>query len=269
MISFPNGKINIGLQVTGKRPDGYHDLQTVFYPLAIKDVLEVINDSTSLVFSSSGLDTGAANTENLCVKAWQLLKKDHSTLPPVHIHLHKAIPVGAGLGGGSADAAFCLQLLNKKFNLGLSKVQLVIYALKLGSDCPFFLINKPCFATGRGEQLEEIDLDLSAYNILVVNPGIHINTGWAFSQIIDLTPVPDLKKLIAQPVSKWKETIVNDFEKVVFASHQEIGELKIEMYQKGATYAAMSGSGSSIFGIFPKGTVPVLNFPGNYFSKWL
>lgn len=269
MISFPNGKINIGLQLTGKRPDGFHDLQTVFYPVAIKDVLEVIDDNSSLIFSSSGLHTGTTNTENLCVKAWHLLKKDFSTLPLVKIHLHKAIPVGAGLGGGSADAAACLQLLNTKFNLGLSDIQLAGYALQLGSDCPFFLINKPCYATGRGEHLEEIALDLSAYDMLLVNPGIHINTGWAFSQIKNFSSLIDLKKAVAQPIVQWKDTIFNGFEKVVFAAHPEIEKIKNELYDAGAMYAAMSGSGSSVYGIFNKSSNPLLSFPANYFSKWL
>lgn len=265
MITFPNGKINIGLQVTGKRHDGFHDLQTIFYPISIKDVLEII-DSPILNFSSGGLHIDAS--QNLCVQAYNLLKKDFQ-IPPVHIHLHKLIPVGAGLGGGSADATSCLQLLNEKCKLDLTTMQLNNYALALGSDCPFFLLNKPCYATGRGEKLEEIALDLSSYKILLVHPGIHINTGWAFSQLNINTNFSDLKKNVSQPVTKWKENILNDFEKPVFTAYPAIEALKNEMYQHGALYAAMSGSGSSVFGIFTKDSTPILNFPPDYFSKWV
>jgi len=266
MIAFPNAKINIGLQITGKRNDGYHDLQTVFYPVALKDVLEITDNTSSFIFNSSGIVTGAM--ENICVKAFHLLEKDFS-LPPVQIYLHKTIPVGAGLGGGSADAAFCLQLLDKKFNLQLTIKQLSHYALQLGSDCPFFIINKPCLATGRGEQLEEISLDLTGYRILLVNPGIHVKTSWAFSKFSRYNRDRELKKNISNPVTDWKDTIFNDFEGVVFDEHPEIKELKKEIYHCGAIYASMSGSGSSVFGIFSKNSQPILNFPDNYFIDWL
>ena len=185
MIVFPNCKINLGLHILGKREDGFHNLETVFYPLLFRDALELIpatNNTTEIEFTGSGLAVDGNVSDNLCVKAYYLLKKNFPQLPLVKIHLHKAIPMGAGLGGGSADAAFMLKLLNEKFNLNISTPQLLNYALELGSDCPFFIINKPCIATGRGEILEEIEVDLSAYKIVLINPGIHINTGWAFSQ---------------------------------------------------------------------------------------
>ena len=186
MIVFPNCKINLGLNVLGKRPDGYHNIETVFYPLPFYDVLEVIQSSNNqqpveLFLSGNKIEGKTEN--NLCVKAYHLLKKDFPQLPPVKIYLHKVIPAGAGLGGGSADGAFTLILLNDKFHLQLSQQQLLNYALQLGSDCPFFIINKPCFAQQRGEILEPIQLNLSAYKLIIINPGIHVNTGWAFTQV--------------------------------------------------------------------------------------
>jgi 4-diphosphocytidyl-2-C-methyl-D-erythritol kinase len=187
VIAFPNCKINLGLHILQKRADGFHDLETVFYPIPLRDGLEIIQNASAspnqIEFTLSGLAIDAKPEDNICVKAYHLLKKDFPQLPPVKMHLHKTIPSGAGLGGGSADGAFTLLLLNKKINLDLNEEQLTQYALQLGSDCPFFIINKPSYATGRGENLQAIELDLSSYQIVVVNPGIHINTGWAFSQI--------------------------------------------------------------------------------------
>ena len=188
MVSFPNCKINLGLNIVNKRNDGYHDFETVFFPIHLKDALEII-EKEKFEFSTSGLPIEGEPEKNLCIKAYQLLKKDFPQLPAVQMHLHKAIPMGAGLGGGSADGAFTLKLLNKKFDLSLSEKQLINYSLQLGSDCPFFILNKPCFATGRGEILEQIDLDLSEYKILIVHPAIHISTAWAFSTIKPLKPV--------------------------------------------------------------------------------
>lgn len=267
MITFPNGKINIGLQVTNKRNDGYHDIETIFYPVKVKDVLEIIQ-SPAFSFNNSGLAIEKNTTANLCEQAYYLLKKDFD-LPPVQIHLHKAIPIGAGLGGGSADAAFCLQLLNNKFNLQLGHEQLSNYALKLGSDCPFFLVNEPCFATGRGEKLKAVSLDLSAYKILLINPGIHIDTAWAFSQLLNINFSGDQERSILQPVITWKESLYNVFEKPVFEAYPEIAAIKSEMYLQGALYAAMSGSGSSVYGIYTKNATPVLKLPVNYFLKWV
>ena len=271
MVSFPNCKINIGLQVIGKRADGYHDLQTVFYPIYIKDALEIIdNDSAiDISFSATGLNIDGNIENNLCLKAYHLLKKDFPELPALSMHLHKIIPIGGGLGGGSADAVFTLQSINKQYSLALTASQLKNYAVRLGSDCAFFLINKPCFAGGRGDLLKEIPVDLSDYKILVVNPGININTSWAFSALKNKTAHPDLKDLVKTPVSEWPKNIHNDFEEPVFNLYPEINVLKENIYNAGATYASMSGSGSSIYGIFELDRIVNINFPAHYFYKWV
>ncbi len=270
MLVFPNCKINLGLNILRKREDGFHDIETVFYPLPFHDALELVQNTQNnfpIEFTGTGLSVDGAAEDNLCVKAYHLLKKDLPQLPAVKLHLHKTIPTGAGLGGGSADAAFMLKLLNDKFGLNLSTPQLLDYALQLGSDCPFFIINKPCFATGRGEFLEEISLDLSAYKIVLVNPGIHINTGWAFSQIDPASANRSVKEIVQQPIETWKAELINDFEAPVFSAHPEIKEIKEELYQQGAVYASMSGSGSTVVGIFESSVSPSL-FPGkNYFIK--
>ena len=250
MISFPNCKINLGLRILRKRNDGYHDLETVFFPLPHYDIIELIHGSEDLVFSGSGLRVAGDPANNLCFKAIQLLKKDFPELPAMRMHLHKNIPMGAGLGGGSADGAFTLQLINQKFRLGLSREQLLNYALQLGSDCPFFIINKPCVAYGRGEQLEEIGVDLSGYGILLVHPGIHVNTADAFSGIEPAIPAKSVKDIIQQPVSSWKNELINDFETTVFKKHPAIKSIKDSLYSGGAVYASMTGSGSTVFGIF-------------------
>lgn len=272
MVVFPNCKINIGLRIVSKRPDGFHNLETIFFPVGLKDALEIIEapgNSLPVTWSQSGIEIPGAVTDNLCIKAYQSLKTEFPHIPPVNIHLLKAIPLGAGLGGGSADAAFMLKAMNEKFSLHLSGQQLIQYALQLGSDCPFFIINKPCFATGRGELLEEINPDLSNYKILMVNPGIHINTGWAFSKIKPGTPENSLKTLASLPINEWQENIHNDFEKPVMDAHPEMTELKQEIIAMGAVYASMSGSGSTFYGIFHKNDTPALNFPANYFQKWV
>jgi 4-diphosphocytidyl-2-C-methyl-D-erythritol kinase len=271
MVVFPNCKINIGLNILGKREDGYHNLQTIFFPAAVNDVLEIIeyDGEEDVQFSSSGIHVPGKAENNLCIKAYHLLKKDFPNLPHVQMHLHKSIPMGAGLGGGSADAAFALQLLNRKFSLDLSKKQLLENALQLGSDCPFFIINKPCFATGRGEILEPVELNLSAYKIFIINPGIHISTSLAFSQITVSENKEDLQQLIAKPITNWKETIFNDFEKEVFEIYPEIGAIKNELYNQGALFASMSGSGSTLYGIFKKDAVTKMNFPAHYFQRWV
>lgn len=294
MISFPNCKINLGLQILNKREDGYHNLATVFYPLPLKDALEVVrkddgkttHDSpltTHVNFSSTGLQIAGDTANNLCVKACHLLKKDFPSLPPVLMHLHKAIPMGAGLGGGSADGAFALKLLDEKFQLNLTNEQLIAYALQLGSDCPFFILNKPCYATGRGEVLEPIALDLSAYCFAIVNPGIHVNTGWAFANLSgrsadsnkqsdsfqrpDSEQRPNLKQIIQQPISTWKHQLINDFEEPVCKAHPEIAAIKQQLYDAGAVYASMTGSGSTVFGIFEKEPSLSAKFNDSYFLK--
>lgn len=272
MVVFPNCKINIGLNITGKRTDGYHDLQTIFYPLPIRDALEIIENKNSdddVIFTNSGHDIVDVTGENICVKAYRILKKDYPALPPVKMHLHKNIPIGAGLGGGSADGAFVLELMNEKFELNLSDGQLLSYALQLGSDCPFFIINQPCFATGRGENLQPILLDLSAFEVLVINPGIHVSTAKAFALLPQPKEPMPLKLLVTQPISTWKTVITNDFEMPVFQLHPEIGMLKELLYKAGAVYASMSGSGSTVYGIFHRGERPAFNLPPQYFFCWV
>ena len=281
MVVFPNAKINLGLNIIRKRADGYHDLETVFYPIFIKDALEIIQHNTDcsisaieshelqIEFSSTGLSIEGNQQSNLCVKAYQLLKKDFPSLPAIKMHLHKHIPMGAGLGGGSADGAFTLKLLNEKFNLHLSQQQLINYALQLGSDCPFFIINQPCFATARGERMEKINIDLSAYKFVIINPGIHISTAFAFSQIKPQQPNISIKEIIQQPVAAWKDVLKNDFEEPVLTNYPVIKEIKDKLYQAGAIYASMSGSGSTLFGIFEKSVFPIIDFPSDYFIEIL
>ena len=273
MVLFPNCKINLGLHVIRKRNDDYHDIETVFYPVPFQDALEVIqNDEPgekNIQFSTSGLTVQGKNEDNLCIKAYQLLKKDFSQLSPIKLHLHKTIPTGTGLGGGSADGAFTLKLLNQKFDLGLSTEQLLDYALQLGSDCPFFIINKPCYATGRGEVLETIQLDLSPYKLIIVNPGIHVSTVEAFSLITPTLPSGSIKKIIHQPIESWRTGLKNDFEEPVFKKYPEIKQIKDELYKAGAVYASMTGSGSTVYGILEKNIKMNLVFPENYFIKEL
>ncbi len=281
MIIFPNCKINLGLHVLGKRSDGFHDITTVFYPMPLRDILEIIpldkaqNHSFSvphIVYTSSGLQVFGDVANNLCVKAYQLLKTDFSQLPSIHMHLHKAIPMGAGLGGGSADGAFCLRLLNDQFRLGITQDQLIDYALQLGSDCPFFILNKACFATGRGEALTPLNLNLDAYSFLIVNPNIHVNTGWAFEQLArneNEMMHADLPSLMTQPISTWKHALTNDFESSVAQAYPTIAAIKQNMYDQGAVYACMTGTGSTVFGIFEKQKKPSIQLDKAYWIKWI
>jgi 4-diphosphocytidyl-2-C-methyl-D-erythritol kinase len=250
MINFPNAKINIGLNITERRPDDYHNLETIFYPVNIKDALEVI-EAPELSFESSGLDIPGRGEDNLCIKGYHLLKKDFD-IPPVKIHLHKNIPIGAGLGGGSADAAFFIRLMNDKFNLDLSIDQQLNYARKLGADCAFFIENKPVFAFEKGDEFETIKLDLSGYSIVLVMPDVHISTSEAYSGVKPAMVKQSLLELILEPISQWKNHIKNDFEANIFKNHLEIRGVKAALYQAGAIYASMSGSGASVFGIFNK-----------------
>jgi 4-diphosphocytidyl-2-C-methyl-D-erythritol kinase len=272
MVTFPGCKINIGLNILSKRTDGYHNLQTIFYPIPINDVLEIIaapHSKIPVAWSCSGIPILGDPQQNLCIKAYHLIKTDFPHIGPVQMHLHKCIPMGAGLGGGSSNAAATLLLLNQLFELQLTDETLMKYALQLGSDCPFFIFNQPCLATGRGEVLEPVSLNLSPYKILVVNPGIHINTAMAFKGIVPGLHTGDLKNIIQQPVEAWKNGLFNDFESTVFAQEPAIQQLKATLYQKGALYASMSGSGSSVFGIFEKNHPCSLNFPSNYFHQWV
>ncbi|MES2107534.1 MAG: 4-(cytidine 5'-diphospho)-2-C-methyl-D-erythritol kinase [Bacteroidota bacterium] len=248
MLIFPNAKINIGLNIINRRDDGYHNLETVFYPVNIKDALEIVV-ADELSFESSGLEIPGRAEDNLCIKGYHLLKKDFD-LPPVKIHLHKNIPIGAGLGGGSADAAFFIRLVNQNFNLGMTDDRMMGYARQLGADCAFFIQNKPVFAFEKGDEFEPIRLDLSKYKIVLVMPAVHVSTAEAYRGV---TPAPvkeSLMDLIYEPVSEWKKFIKNDFEASVFKNHPEIRGVKAALYQAGAIFASMSGSGASVFGIF-------------------
>jgi len=250
MIIFPNAKINIGLNVVSRRPDGYHNLETVFYPVKLNDVLEVI-EAPVLNFESSGLAIPGRMEDNLCVKGYHLLKKDFD-LPPVKIHLHKNIPIGAGLGGGSADAAFFIKLMNQQFNLALSDDRMIAYAKVLGADCAFFIKNKPVFAFERGDDFETVKLDLSAYQIILVMPPVHVSTGEAFGGIKPAPVKNSLMELIHLPVTEWRKHIKNDFEPSVFQNHITIRGVKAALYEAGALFASMSGSGACCLGIFDK-----------------
>ena len=262
MITFPNAKINLGLNIIEKRNDGFHNLETVFYPVNICDILEFIpNDE--LCFENSGLKIDGNSDNNLCVKAFKILQNDF-LIPNVKIHLHKIIPFGAGLGGGSADAAFMLKSVNEFYNLKLSNSDLKKYAEKLGSDCSFYIDNVPSFATEKGENLQAIDLDLSNYFFVIVKPEIHVPTAIAYANVKPKFPKIRLKDAIRKPISTWKKTIVNDFEESIFKAFPEIENIKKKLYERGAIYASMSGSGSSVFGIFKNKIELTQEFP-NYF----
>ncbi len=271
MICFPTCKINLGLRITQKRADGFHALETVFYPITLRDALEIIiepdTSAAPITFTSSGLAINGDPSDNLCFKAYEILKKDYPTIPNIKMHLHKTIPMGAGLGGGSADGAFTLVALNQLLNLQIPEQALLDYALQLGSDCPFFIINTPAFATGRGEILKPINVNLNGYSIVIVNPGIAISTKLAFSLITPKVPDTNMEAIICEPVTSWKEKLINDFEQPIFNSFPELANIKETLYQKGAVYASMTGTGSTVYGIFPTSMMDTLsfNFPTHYF----
>ncbi|MDE3184679.1 MAG: 4-(cytidine 5'-diphospho)-2-C-methyl-D-erythritol kinase [Bacteroidota bacterium] len=268
MVTFPNCKINLGLNILQKRKDGYHDLETVFYPITLNDVLEVVSSEGKAEFKNTGI-SGGEPSNNLCLKAFYILKKDYPHLPEIKMHLHKTIPVGAGLGGGSADAAFTLLLLNQKYDLNIPFDNLLEYASQLGSDCPFFLVNSPCFAAGRGEKIEKTNLSLSSYKILLINPEIHISTKELFSKIKPTTPQKCIKEIIRQPIETWKNDLKNDFEPIVFSKYEEIKKLKESLYKHKALYASMTGTGSTVYAIFNKKDQVDLNIKNNLFYKWI
>lgn len=256
MITFPNAKINLGLSITEKRPDGYHNLETIFYPLPIEDALEVTEKPSApqkYSLNISGIELEGDLDSNLVVKAYRLLEKDFP-LPSIEIHLHKNIPSGAGLGGGSADAAFMLRLLNEQFQLNLSHSQLEDYAAQLGADCAFFIQNKPTYAEGIGNIFSPISLSLSGYQYVLVKPNIFVSTRSAFSQITPHKPSRSVKDIIQLPIEEWKENLHNDFENSVFPQFPAIRQIKQQLYEHQAIYASMSGSGSSVFGIFSQCT---------------
>lgn len=253
MITFPNAKINLGLNIVSKRPDGYHNLETVFYPLPIKDALEIIakDGLTEDVFIESGMLIDGSPADNLVMKALRLMREKYD-FPFVEVHLLKTIPFGAGLGGGSADASFMLRLINNTFNLGATLEELAFLAVQLGADCPFFIYNKPVFASGIGEVFEDLELSLSDFYFVLVKPDVHVSTKDAFAEIKLIQPSVSLKEIVKRPIGEWRDLMVNDFEKSVFSKYPVIAAIKNELYKQGALYASMSGSGSSVFGIFDK-----------------
>jgi 4-diphosphocytidyl-2-C-methyl-D-erythritol kinase len=266
MITFPNAKINIGLNIVGCRADGYHDLETVFYPIPLEDALEIVpvpsekslEQQTKCHLHCYGNPIEGKEEDNLVVKAYHLLDADFH-LPAVSISLFKHIPSEAGLGGGSSDATYTLKMLNELFNLNLSASQLKSYAVKLGADCPFFVDNVPALAKGIGEQLTPINFSLKGYHLLLVKPEISISTREAFDGIIPRKPNIPVEKSIFCPIGQWKDTIQNDFEKSVFPQHGSLEEIKNRLYREGALFASMSGSGSTLYGIFKKGSIPTVN----------
>ena len=262
MIAFPNAKINLGLNVLEKRTDGFHNIETIFYPVGLSDVLEIIPAIDGIFsFTSTGLPIPGDIQNNLCLKAYHLLFSIFH-LPPVSIHLHKVIPMGAGLGGGSSDGAFTIKLLNDLFLLGLSNDQMLNYARNLGSDCAFFILNKPVFAFDKGDQFETFDLDLTGYRIEIMTPDVYISTAEAYSMMGRNYDIPShksggvvsvnspIKEIIRKPIEEWKYLLINDFELAVFNHFPEIEKVKKKFYADGAIYASMSGSGAAVYGIF-------------------
>lgn len=250
MLIFPNAKINLGLFLTEKRPDGYHSLQTVFYPIKIYDAVELVDHHTT-VCQVQGMDIPGNAQDNLCIQAFKALQNDFS-LPHQKIVLLKNIPVGAGLGGGSADAAFVVKLANQKFSLDLSVSKMQDYVRKLGADCAFFIENKPVYAYGKGDEFETKSIDLSGCFLVLVKPPVHVSTAEAYNGAKVKLPVKSLKDLVDLPIEKWRDSILNDFEPSIFAKYPQIDEIKTALYQAGAIFALMSGSGSSVFAIFEK-----------------
>ena len=257
MIVFPHCKINLGLRIHAKRPDGYHELSTLFYPIPLYDALEFVH-ATQPDWQTGGLPLESPVESNLVFKAYQLIKQDYPQLPFLRVFLYKAIPYGAGLGGGSSDAAFMLKALNEHFNLEIPLERLHQYATQLGSDCAYFLQDKPCMAFGRGERLEPSGVDLSGYHLLLLKPAHTISTAWAYSMIEPREPDVPLSDILAQPMHTWSSQLINDFEAPVFRHFPDMAELKNRLYQHGASYAGMSGSGSTLFGLFaPDQPLPV------------
>lgn len=271
MITFPIAKINLGLNVVEKRPDGYHNLQTVFYPVPISDALEVTTmddrfpSTVDCDLKVTNIAIDGDEQKNLVVRAYQLMKQDFPTLPRIHAHLWKGIPTQAGMGGGSSDCAYMIRLLNDMFTLRLDDEQMMHYAARLGADCAFFILSTPCYAEGIGEQLQPVSLSLKGWYIGVVRPDIPVPTREAFSLIKPHYPDANCRDIVMQPVETWRHQLVNDFESSVFALHPELAAIKDKLYAMGATYAAMSGSGSALFGLFREPTTDFSSqFPGMF-----
>lgn len=258
MLTFPCAKINLGLNITAERPDGYHDLETVFYPVPLTDALEIklmdpqFPHDKGCDLKVTGLGAGCDEADNLVVKAYDLLAHDYE-LPLIHAHLYKGIPLGAGLGGGSADGAFMIRLLDERFRLNIGIAEMERYAARLGSDCAFFITAEPSFATGRGEVLEPADGprgNLNGYYIAIVKPQIAVSTAQAYSHITCRRPEKSCRDIVRQPIDTWPHELVNDFEEPVFKAHPQLADIKRRLYDMGAAYAAMSGSGAALYGIF-------------------
>jgi 4-diphosphocytidyl-2-C-methyl-D-erythritol kinase len=268
MLTFPNAKLNLGLYVTAKRPDGYHALETVFLPLPWADVLEVLPAPKGQLAPSltlTGRPIPGEVATNLCLKAYELLKADFPALPAAQLHLHKIVPIGAGLGGGSADAAFALRALSEVFGLSLSTEGLEGYARRLGADCAFFIQNTPRLALEKGDIFEPIALDLSGTACVVVYPGLHISTAQAFAGIVPQAPAHALRAALAQPMASWRTTVLNDFEASLAPAHPVLATIKQQLYDAGATYASLSGSGSAVYGLFAGAAeAPALAWPSEY-----
>ena len=272
MITFPIAKINLGLNVVERRPDGYHNLETVFYPVPISDALEltIMNpkfpSTVDCDIKVTNLEVEGDEQRNLVVKAYQLLKQDFQQMPRIHAHLWKGIPTQAGMGGGSSDCAYTIRLLNEMFTLGLSDEQMIQYAARLGADCAFFILSRPAYAEGIGELLQPISLNLSSYYIGIVRPNIPVSTREAFSLIKPQKPAKCCREVVMQTIETWREELTNDFEQSVFTLHPEIGAIKQQLYDLGAVYAAMSGSGSAVFGLFQNEIDLAAHFPKDVFT---
>ena len=265
MVSFPNAKINLGLHITEKRVDGFHSIESCFYPVQWIDALEVIpNDKT--IFTASGIEIPGKSDSNLCLKVYQALKKNFE-FPPIHIHLLKNIPIGAGLGGGSADAAFTIKLLNDLFKLKLSVRQMEDYLRPLGSDCAFFVNNKPVFAYEKGDQFSNIELSLKGHFIVIVYPEVHISTKEAYSGVIPKKPQTGIEAILQKDIEEWKFLLKNDFEDSLFPKYPILKEVKESLYSEGALYASMTGSGSAVYGIFNAENELKNSFP-EHFKVW-
>lgn len=265
MITFPIAKINLGLNVVEKRPDGYHNLQTVFFPVPIQDALAVYPMDPAFPsqfdcdLKVSNIQIDGDEQRNLVVRAYNLLKADFPQMPRVHAHLYKGIPTQAGMGGGSSDCGFMITLLNELCQLGLTEQQMIDYAARLGADCAFFIVNKSCYAEGIGERLQPISLSLSGWYLSLVRPDIPVSTKEAFSLIKPHYPAENCREVVQMPVEAWRGRLTNDFEESVFAIHPELGAVKERLYALGATYAAMSGSGSTLFAL-SKAPLPLDEF---------
>ena len=271
MLTFPTAKLNLGLHVIAKRPDGYHELETSFVPLPWADALEVLpapdaTPTTTLALTGRPIPGDPAT--NLCLKAYHLVQADFPQLPAAQLHLHKVVPIGAGLGGGSADAAFALRSFTELFNLQLTPAQLAAYARRLGADCAFFLENQPVLATGKGDEFEPLPLDLRGTPCVVVWPGVAISTAEAYGRVRPQVPPHNLRQVLAEPLATWPGRVVNDFEAALAPAYPVLAEVKQQLYAAGAAYASLSGSGSAVFGLWERGnTLPSLSWPTS-FAVW-